>query len=235
MKNLLTAGALLVASSQAFAGVVIETDSFGTQGSVTVVPFDGLNETISIAPFNVALGTLTGVSVEVFGQIDSEGLSENASAGSLMRAAVELELEQDWLVTTAAADDYIFATDGTVLAGDESVADPARDIAFGEFWEFDITTGEFSGFLTNVNMAAFTTGSNVDFTFSGEGDTDFDNDFTVTRGRSFNEFETGSWGQVQVTYTFEDIATSVPETGSLAIFGLGLAGFALSRRAKKSV
>ena len=51
-KGLLTAGALTLASSNAFAGMMTVSDSFGSQGSTTDVPVGALNETLSVAGFD---------------------------------------------------------------------------------------------------------------------------------------------------------------------------------------
>lgn len=236
MKKLLTTGALLLASSTAFAGIITETASFGTQGSSTDVAIGNLVQTISINSFDNSANNLTGVSVRVFGQLDSAGSSTNQSAAN-GRADVAISLFQDWKVSTSSADDYIFAAADFVnpyLTDQSSLPANTFTMAGGDTYTYNISSGELSATLSSVNMNDFTTGSAVDFDFTGFATTAINNSVESGTGAFTNSFATGSWGKVEVTYTYDNVVTSVPEPTSLAIFGLGLAGFALSRKAKKS-
>ena len=77
MKKVLSAAALLFASTSSFAGMVTESGTFGTQGSTTDIALGVLNQTISIAGFNSALGTLTNVAITVYGQLNTAGSVTN--------------------------------------------------------------------------------------------------------------------------------------------------------------
>lgn len=238
MKNIITGTALLLASSSAFAGVITETLDFGIQGSATNIPVlgfpTGLNQTLSIAGFDNSLGSLTGVDITVYGQIDTEGSSRNDSLAA-GRTDVNLLLMADWQVATTAADDYVFASAFTSLLTDESSPAPGFDMAVGDTFTYDLSTGEQSFNLTNVNLAAFTTGSAVDFVFTTQAQTILNNQVASGSGVFTNSFDTGSWGKVEVAYTYDATpVTSVSEPGSLAILALGLVGFAASRKKKSA-
>lgn len=225
MKNLLTASALLLASTQAFAGVVSETASFGVQGSVTdqAIGF-GLSETVTISGFDAALGSLTGVEVTVSSQIDSAGQSTNTS-GLAGQSQFNFFLTSDWNVTSVAGANT-FSNPGVLFSASD------LDHEVGEVFDYGQVSDFQTGSIAVSDISTFL--SDVDFTFTVNALSTFSN--TTAGGSAVfeNIIDSAAWGQVEVTYTFDDITTSVPETGSLAIFGLGLAGLALSRRAKKS-
>ncbi|WDD98517.1 PEP-CTERM sorting domain-containing protein [Thalassomonas actiniarum] len=228
-KGLITAAALTLASSNAFAGMMTVSDSFGSQGSTTDVPVGALTETLTVAGFDTSLGILTGVSISVFGQMDSEGSSKNVSAAD-GRAEVSILLGSNWSVTTAAADDYIFGNGGAVLADDQSSAAGNFDLTPGEIFTYDLSSGEQSGAMTGVDLSAFTTGSMVDFVFSALALTYINNDVESGTGTFENTFQTGSWGKVEVTYTY---SSEVPEPASIAILALGLVGLSLRNKQKQ--
>ena len=109
------------------------------------------------------------------------------------------------------------------------VAIPSCEV--NEVFDYGQVSDFQTGTITASNVSDFLT--DVDFIFDVSALSSFSN--TTAGGSAVfeNIIDSASWGKVEVAYTFDEI-TSVPETGSLAIFGLGLAGFALSRKAKKS-
>lgn len=235
MKKLLIASALLLASSAASAGIIVESGSFGIQGSSANVSIGTLNETISINAFDTMLGNLTSVTVQVSGQMDATGFTTNTTAGENMRASVTTFLTQAWEVTTTAADDYTFGSAFTPVFSTESSAAGVYTIGTGDTYNFAMTTNQLDAMLGSVSLAAFTTGAAVDFNFDATASTSLTNDFENGTGTTSNSVATGSWGQVTVTYDYDAFPpVTVSEPTSLAILGLGLAGFALSRKAKKS-
>jgi hypothetical protein len=229
--------ALTLAASTASAALISETVSFGTQGSSADVSIGTLNETLSVAGFNTALGTLTGVTVTVFGQLDSTGSSQNVSAAD-GRAEVAILIYNDWQVTTSSANDHIFqaADFSNAYLSDESSPAPTFDLKPGtadDTFTYALTSGELSQVLGGVNMAAFN-GSSVDFNFTGFAQTEIQNEVASGTGFFTNSFATGSWGQVTVDYTYNAVIvpppSTVPVPGTLALLGLGL----LAMRARKS-
>ncbi|WP_159817079.1 PEP-CTERM sorting domain-containing protein [Colwellia sp. 20A7] len=234
MKKTFIGAVFLLASSSAFAGLITETGTFGTQGSSTDVPLGTLSETISINAFDTQLGTLTGVDITVFGQIDTVGTSTNTATAN-GRADVAMHIQNPWQVTTLAADGYVFQASAFNYLTDQSSAS-GFDMASGDTFNFSLTSGELSSALTGVNLAAFTTGLAVDFNFSGLPITALSNVLESGTGDFVNNVATASWGKVVVNYTYSDSpATSVSEPGTLAILALGLVGFAASRKKKASL
>ncbi|PCI54854.1 MAG: hypothetical protein COB45_07480 [Gammaproteobacteria bacterium] len=227
MKKILTTALLLAASSTAFAGIItVEKEAFfGVQGSVidTTIGF-GLHETVTIDAFDALLGTLTGVDIKVFAQIDSTGHSTNTS-GLAGQSQYNFLLTSDWDVTSS-VDSYVFHDSGLLFSEFDGNHEVNEVFDFGQLTSFQ------QGTLTASDISMFL--NDVDFTFNVTAASSFIN---VTSGGSAvfeNVIDSASWGRVEVTYTYDDIVTSVPEPTSLAILGLGLAGFALSRKTKKS-
>ncbi len=243
MKKILAGSIMLAMASAANAGVYTETKSFGTQGSTTDVPIGTLNETITIDGFNSFLGgaipagsVLTGVTVTVYGQIDSAVSATNDPANaSNARFDVSLYLYQDWKVTTASADDYTFQTLDfvTPYLYDESSPSGTYTIAPGDSWSTSITSGELSATLGNVVVSDFLNA--VDFNFTTFANTSLGAFFENGTGQVLQQIATASWGQVVVDYTYENAPPPhVPEPGLLALLGLGLAGFGFGRARKRA-
>jgi hypothetical protein len=234
MKILLIASALL-ASSTALAGTYTTSENFGTQGSSfdkaltnqsATFGVDGLDEVVTIEAFDISLGTLTGVEVNVFSQINSSGTSTNNSilAG---QTSFEFSLENDWTITSSV---------GSLILRDSGILFTAEDlnhgVGLGFVYDELIDFQERSIAVADTEFYIFL--NDVDFLFSVDVRSTFTN--TTFGIASFeNITNSASWGKIEVTYTYENVVASVPETGSLAIFGLGLAGLALSRKSKKSI
>mgnify|MGYP003673638103 CR=1 FL=1 len=230
---------LLLASTNSFAGLVSQEVSFGNQGSTNDVEIGFLNETLSINSFDTALGTLTGVGITVFGQMNSEGSSQNTSIAN-GRADVGISIFQDWKVSTSVADDFIFRSstetnpflsDSSALPGTFNLITNTVDDTFN----YSLSSGEISSALTNVDFSAFTLGNDIEFNFSGFAQTIITNNVDSGTGFFRNSFQTGSWGKVAVNYTYEpDATTAVPEPSTFAIFALGLMGLSARRFKKQS-
>jgi hypothetical protein len=235
MKNILTGAALLLASSSAFAGLMQTSDEFGTQGSATDVNITNLNETLSVSGFDATLGALSSVTINLFGQIDSEGSIENNDTLAA-RAALQVLLSQDWSVTTSYGAQYNFASAFTPIWSGESSAQGTFTLSQGDVFSYDATSGEMSRSLTFTgnDLSIFTAGNNIDFTFS----TDILNNFRNESQGAVNNFTnintTGSWGKVDVSYNYTSAVTTVSEPGTIAILALGLVGFAAAKRKKSA-
>jgi hypothetical protein len=233
MKKFISAVTLLLASSSAFAGIITQTGEFGEIGSSTTSLIEGqnFNEMISIAGFDGSYGTLTGIEINVQSQITTGGYIVNDST-ELGRANYSVTIASDLMVSTEAADNHSFVSGSfmtPLLSGASSTS--GYTLAAGEQFEFHQSSDLFSYNLTNVDLTAFLSGP-VDFVFSA---------FVFTNAQAginsgVNEFKglftTASFGKVTVSYTYDDITTSVPEPTSIAILALGLVGLRL--RKKKS-
>jgi len=223
MKTLLTAGALLVASSTAFAGTYTSEAEFGTQGTLTDQAINfGINQDVTVAGFDASLGSLTGVAITVYSQIDTAASSINSS-GLDGASQYKLTLTQDWTVASSVGD---FTFNGS----ENLITELDSNHEAGELFTVDQTALFRTGSISVTDLSLFA--SDVDFTFNIVADSIFQN-VSAGTGLFTNQIDSAAWGKVEVAYTYIE-GTPVPETGSLAIFGLGLAGFALSRKAKKS-
>jgi hypothetical protein len=235
MKNILTGAALLLASSSAFAGLMQTSDEFGIQGSATSVPITGLNETLSVSGFDTTLGALSSVTINLFGQIDSEGSIRNNDTLAA-RAALQVLLSEDWLVTASYGAQYKFANAFTNIWSGESSAQGTFTLGQGDVFSYNATSGEMSRSLTFTgnDLSIFTAGNAIDFAFS----TDIINNFRNESQGAVNNFTnintTGSWGKVDVSYNYTSAVTTVSEPGTIAILALGLVGFAAAKRKKSA-
>lgn len=105
---------------------------------------------------------------------------------------------------------------------------------------FDTATGFFStgtGGLHFLYNSAPTTGFPQALPMAWLGNTipyssNFDLDYNETNGSNFRASTTG-WGFAMIATYSSAFPTSVPEPGTLALLGIGLAGMGLARRRKK--
>ncbi len=230
MKKSLAAGVLLLASSQAFAGIITHTEiaSFGVKGSVIDKKIGfGLNEVLTINAFNTALGRLTGVSIDVFSQIDTAGRSTNTSE-QWGESQFNFDITNDFTVSSDVGN-HTFTAAGNLFTdfdGDHDV---------DEVFDYGHLTSYKTGSFNPTDFSAFT--SDVSFTFATNVSAAFINVTDAGSAVFKNSIDSAAWGKVAVTYTYDDTPhgpVPVPAPTSLAMLGLGLAGFAFSRRNKKS-
>ncbi|XQW85517.1 choice-of-anchor E domain-containing protein [Thalassotalea piscium] len=235
MKNIITGAALLLASSSSYAGLIqtTETDEFGIQGSSQSVNINNLNEVLSVAGFNASLGSLYSVTVNLYGQIDSNGSIQN-NLTDLSRASLDILLSKDWLVSSSFGTDYTFANAFSTIWSGESSAVGTYTLGQGDIFSYSATSGEMfqSITFTGSDLSFFTTGNNVDFTFTTDIINNFQNQSTGASNDFTNKNTTASWGKVEVSYSYDNGITTVSEPGTLAILALGLMGFAASRKNK---
>lgn len=100
-----------------------------------------------------------------------------------------------------------------------------------EVFEFDVSTGERVGTLTNVDLTAFLSGTPIEFLFSTDARTNIFNQVDGGSGRFTNDFSTGSWGRIFVEFDYSPSAVSVSEPAAFSLFGAGLL-FLFSNRKK---
>jgi hypothetical protein len=223
MKTLLIASALL-SSSAAFAGTYTTSADFGTQGSVIDLAIGfGLNEVITVDGFDASLGNLTGVEINVFSQIDTAGHSTNNSSLDGQSQFTFL-FTDDWTISSSVGS-FTFRDQGVLFQEIDLNHEVNEVFDYGHLTDYQV------GSINTLDVNAFL--SDVDFTFTLNALTSFSNSTVGGSAEFENVIDSASWGKVEVVYTYENVIASVPETGSLAIFGLGLAGFALSRKFKK--
>ncbi|XPF92687.1 choice-of-anchor E domain-containing protein [Colwellia sp. RE-S-Sl-9] len=229
-KKLLSAVAVVALSPLAQAGVISYSDN---HISSTTDWFD----TLTVSQFDSSMGTLNTVDISFSAAMLSDMILDNDNvSATTARGTVSVDTIGSFLGLGALNIALSADTGFQALAADDS-GDTDIPGAGG--------ADEYAGLgLTGSDMMNITIdASNADFlNFIGAGTVS-----TVGLGTFGGYAVAGGGGNVDVnvntsasailnvTYNFTDkVTTSVPETGSLAIFGLGLAGFALSRKAKKS-
>ncbi|MBL0710575.1 MAG: PEP-CTERM sorting domain-containing protein [Colwellia sp.] len=239
MKKLITATALLLASSAAFATPMTytETASFGTLNSIydELIGPGPINKTITVDGFDNALGTLTDITVSAFGQVSTGGDITNISPNDAdARAYYNLYLYSDFNVNSASTTGGIFApgvfTQGsfTPLLSGESTVLGDYDLATDDEHSFSNSSSLFTKTLTVNDQAAFTLGD-VDFSFNINAMNNAGVNAEGGVSQASTLITTAYYGGVEVAYTYDAVA-AVPEPTSIAILALGLIGFAASRK-----
>jgi hypothetical protein len=230
--------ALITAFSfSAQAAVVTQEDSFGTQGSTTDVgQLSPLSQMLTINPFDSSLGELVGVTLRVFGQINSMGSSTNNSSEA-GRTEAAIFLAEDWMVSSSAADDGIFASANNVDALISAQSSPAGTFTMipgdaSDTFEYDITTGELSFELMNVDLSAFLGDNPIEFLFTTDARTTLFNQVEAGTGNFSNDFSTGAWGRIVAEFNYTTDIVSVAAPATLGLVGLSLFGSILISRRK---
>lgn len=228
--KLLAAITVVALSPLAQAGVISFSDTHAT--SIT-----DWNDTLTVSQFDTTLGSLNTIDISFSADMFSDMILDNDNSGATVaRGTVSVDTIGSFLGLGALSVSISANTGFQALGSDDSGdTDNAGSDGVDEY----VGLALYDSDLINITINS----SHADFlNFIGAGSV------STTGLGTFGGFAVAGGGgnvdvnvntvasaALNVTYNYTDATTtSVSETGSLAIFGLGLAGFALSRKAKKS-
>jgi len=213
MKKLLLASLLLSTCTNAYAGLISFSDSFGTQGSAHDVTVGKLDQTLSIKGFDTNLGQLDRIDMYLFGQLDTVAKITNNGIGNI-NANVKVAAEDGWRVESSVADTFFFSPAHVPL---QAFSSEIQTISAGNSFDFGHqSTGVISNILDTYNMSQFITNDNINFNFLGDFSTTYRNHSSNGSDRISIEYDTATWGAIQVDYHYSS-PTNVPEPSLLAI------------------
>ena len=225
IKGIITATALCLASTNVLAALITSEDSFGVYGSSTAMDVDQESAVLSIAGFDTSLGTLTGVSLTAYSQINATGTSQNNTLEN-GQTVVSLGTRGNWEVLSGVAGG-VFER-GSAHIDFAVSSDPGIfDMDPGEVFNFDLSNAR-SADMSIFDYSAFTTDDMIGFRFYFGAETVIRNFVESGRETFLNTSNTGAWGKIVATYSYEP--APVPEPGALILLSAGLLGFGLRRK-----
>lgn len=227
MKKIAAALAAVALCAGAQAATV--SDSFTNALQTT----DFSNQTGTLDLFNTSLGTLTGVSLTLYGRSITD-LTLTNSSGSLSEASASTRTRLTFSSSISGINSLIGSTYQIQLlpSTDEETLSPGQTMSFNDISDNDsyVVTG-LNSILSAFNASA---GQNT-FTISCSSATRLLTSVTGGNSDATQNTEAGCGATVTYTYTAAPTPQPTPEPASLALVGLGLAGVgAVRRKAKRA-
>lgn len=225
MKKIAAALAAVALCAGAQAATV--SDSFTN----TLQHTDFTNQTGTLDLFNTALGTLTGVSLTLYGQSVTDLTLTNTS-NSVSEASASTRTRLTFSSSIGALSSLIGGSYKIQLlpTTDDTTLNPGESATFNDV--SDNSSYVVSGL--NAILSAFNSsaGQNT-FTISCSSATRLLTSVSGGNSDATQNTEAGCGASVVYTYTAAPTPHPTPEPASLALVGLGLAGVGVARRKAK--
>lgn len=225
MKKIAAALAAVALCAGAQAATV--SDSFPN----TLQTTDFTNQTGTLDLFNTSLGTLTGVSLTLYGHSVTDLTLTNDSA-TVSEASASTRTRLTFSSSISSLNSLIGGTYKIQLlpTTDEVLLNPGQSVSFMDLSDNDsyVVTG-LNSILSAFNATA---GQNT-FTISCSSATRLLTSVTGGNSSATQNTEAGCGATVIYTYTAAPTPQPTPEPASLALVGLGLAGVGVVRRKAK--
>lgn len=222
IKKVLFALTALAAAAGAQAAIV--SFEYGIPLSLTTTE---ITETNQLGLFDSGLGTLTGASIEVFGEAEFAFSGTNNSA-SPQNAIITSSTTLSWSTTLGALSSFL--TDAIELSETSGLQNytAGQFRLFGPINQASSNSDDLTSILSALQLAG---GGNFDVTCGSLSG-------LAVRGGGGNIATTQATRAgcgARIVYTYDEVTSSVPEPASIALVSLALAGAGVATRRRKRV